>query len=415
MANIYLGDELIFDGNSKLEKQELTQAEYNALTKKKDNVLYCITDAPNQAQYFQEQINAVKETNKEQSEVLDKTVLHLGTLALDSNGGNLGNTPQLSVTDNQLKGFYEENPDRHYTINLNFDPTDVGPADCVITKDSDNKYYLNIYYYATPTNSAGDVYAKYEIGNYSNATITTIKQNKIKEVDDKLDKTILSDIDVKCGVLTVDDNFETGGMTGNITSFSTLLSDTTTTSSISRPYLDVVNTSGVCIGRVPIKIVPGETLDDLPTLEGTIQWTTDGLDEYFNKEWKISGTIPFNGNTFTVTCTSIKPSIYGDIDYFEAVIQPTKIVLEESQFTGDPINISYQNLIKPFVPGEIVVGGNHIPTVFTLKSIELDETNAITHTYYNSNPVHNYYYELSVNHSAETIEVDRFQIQSDPT
>ena len=43
----YIGSELIFDPDVKLEKIELTQAEYDALTSKKDNVLYIITDASN--------------------------------------------------------------------------------------------------------------------------------------------------------------------------------------------------------------------------------------------------------------------------------------------------------------------------------------------------------------------------------
>ena len=43
----YIGSELIFDPDVKLEKIELTQAEYDALISKKDNVLYIITDASN--------------------------------------------------------------------------------------------------------------------------------------------------------------------------------------------------------------------------------------------------------------------------------------------------------------------------------------------------------------------------------
>lgn len=47
MSKIYLGGKLVIDPDKKLEKVKLTQAEYNALTTKKDNILYVITDAPN--------------------------------------------------------------------------------------------------------------------------------------------------------------------------------------------------------------------------------------------------------------------------------------------------------------------------------------------------------------------------------
>ena len=47
MSKIYLGDKLVIDPDKKLEKVKLTQAEYDALTTKKDNILYVITDAPN--------------------------------------------------------------------------------------------------------------------------------------------------------------------------------------------------------------------------------------------------------------------------------------------------------------------------------------------------------------------------------
>ena len=47
MSKFYIGNRLAFDPDVKLEKVELTQAEYDALTTKKDNVLYLITDAVN--------------------------------------------------------------------------------------------------------------------------------------------------------------------------------------------------------------------------------------------------------------------------------------------------------------------------------------------------------------------------------
>lgn len=47
MSKFYIGNRLAFDPDIKLEKVELTQAEYDALTTKKDNVLYLITDAVN--------------------------------------------------------------------------------------------------------------------------------------------------------------------------------------------------------------------------------------------------------------------------------------------------------------------------------------------------------------------------------
>lgn len=47
MSKFYIGNRLAFDPDVKLEKVELTQAEYDALTTKKDNVLYLITDAEN--------------------------------------------------------------------------------------------------------------------------------------------------------------------------------------------------------------------------------------------------------------------------------------------------------------------------------------------------------------------------------
>ena len=47
MSKLYLGDKFIIDPDVKLEKVKLTQAEYDALTDKKDNILYVITDAPN--------------------------------------------------------------------------------------------------------------------------------------------------------------------------------------------------------------------------------------------------------------------------------------------------------------------------------------------------------------------------------
>lgn len=45
MAKLYLGNDLIIDPDVKLEKVELTQAQYNALTTKDSNKLYIITDA----------------------------------------------------------------------------------------------------------------------------------------------------------------------------------------------------------------------------------------------------------------------------------------------------------------------------------------------------------------------------------
>lgn len=47
MSKLYIGEELIIDPDVKLEKVELTLAEYEALSNKKDNVLYVITDAIN--------------------------------------------------------------------------------------------------------------------------------------------------------------------------------------------------------------------------------------------------------------------------------------------------------------------------------------------------------------------------------
>lgn len=47
MSKFYIGEKLALDPDVKLEKVELTQAEYDALTTKKDNVLYLITDAKN--------------------------------------------------------------------------------------------------------------------------------------------------------------------------------------------------------------------------------------------------------------------------------------------------------------------------------------------------------------------------------
>ena len=53
----YIGSELIFDPDVKLEKIELTQAEYDALTSKKDNVLYIITDASNPLDELTDKVN----------------------------------------------------------------------------------------------------------------------------------------------------------------------------------------------------------------------------------------------------------------------------------------------------------------------------------------------------------------------
>lgn len=47
MAKLYLGSELVIDPDKKLESIELTQAEYDALTEVRPNVLYLITDAEN--------------------------------------------------------------------------------------------------------------------------------------------------------------------------------------------------------------------------------------------------------------------------------------------------------------------------------------------------------------------------------
>lgn len=47
MSKLYIGNKLILNPDDKLEKVELTQAEYDALTTKKDNILYLITDADN--------------------------------------------------------------------------------------------------------------------------------------------------------------------------------------------------------------------------------------------------------------------------------------------------------------------------------------------------------------------------------
>ena len=53
----YIGSELIFDPDVKLEKIQLTQAEYDALTSKKDNVLYIITDASNPLDELTDKVN----------------------------------------------------------------------------------------------------------------------------------------------------------------------------------------------------------------------------------------------------------------------------------------------------------------------------------------------------------------------
>lgn len=47
MSKLYIGNQLVVNPDTKLEKVELTQAEYDALTTKEDNVLYLITDAVN--------------------------------------------------------------------------------------------------------------------------------------------------------------------------------------------------------------------------------------------------------------------------------------------------------------------------------------------------------------------------------
>lgn len=47
MSKLYLGNKLIIDPDTKLERRVLTQEDYDNLPIKKDNVIYCITDAPN--------------------------------------------------------------------------------------------------------------------------------------------------------------------------------------------------------------------------------------------------------------------------------------------------------------------------------------------------------------------------------
>lgn len=56
MSKFYIGNELIIDPDVKLEKVELTQAEYDALENKKDNILYIITDAEDPFEVLESEI-----------------------------------------------------------------------------------------------------------------------------------------------------------------------------------------------------------------------------------------------------------------------------------------------------------------------------------------------------------------------
>lgn len=64
MAQFYLGNDLIFDADVKLEKVELTQQEYDDLADKKDNVLYIITDAESEDAGAQIQFKTEEEFNE---------------------------------------------------------------------------------------------------------------------------------------------------------------------------------------------------------------------------------------------------------------------------------------------------------------------------------------------------------------
>lgn len=63
MSKFYIGNKLAFDPDTKLEKVELTQAQYDALPTKKDNVLYLITDAVNPLEEIEDKIDTHLENN----------------------------------------------------------------------------------------------------------------------------------------------------------------------------------------------------------------------------------------------------------------------------------------------------------------------------------------------------------------
>lgn len=60
MPEFYIGSEFIFDPDKKLEKIELTQAEYDALEEKQENMLYIITDSINPLIEIDERISDIE-------------------------------------------------------------------------------------------------------------------------------------------------------------------------------------------------------------------------------------------------------------------------------------------------------------------------------------------------------------------
>lgn len=74
MSKLYIGNKLIIDPDVKLEKVEITQAAYDTLADKKDNIVYCITDAPNQIQYLHEEVESVSKDLKTKFNTLETNI-----------------------------------------------------------------------------------------------------------------------------------------------------------------------------------------------------------------------------------------------------------------------------------------------------------------------------------------------------
>lgn len=66
----YLGDKLIIDPEVKLERRLITQAEYDVLSDRKDNILYVIVDAPDKVQELKDVIQVLNTRISEMQQAL---------------------------------------------------------------------------------------------------------------------------------------------------------------------------------------------------------------------------------------------------------------------------------------------------------------------------------------------------------
>lgn len=148
MSKLYIGNQLVVNPDVKLEKVELTQEEYDALTTKQDNVLYLITDAANPLEDIYDKLN------------LSNSNMIAGSLTQAIDGSHnyvieTDSSQALTIADNYLAGY------ETYIIIRN-----TGTADITITYPTGNNIFSNETELVIPAGKLGEISIISAINNF---------------------------------------------------------------------------------------------------------------------------------------------------------------------------------------------------------------------------------------------------------